>query len=327
MGTSVTTEINTKYVPESMLNNGVVDPNYEVIATEISQGVSAIVADLPPVDKAIFLALLYKLFNELAASDWTSSMVTTTLETYEETATTLGDLFENAGGVEEISTVLALIVMLLETDSVDSRLRSRETSIQMHYQQADKLRSQGRKTWNSALWAMGMQVAVSGVGAALAAASMSHGFKQAQSAEQSVNSVESAHKIEMNNQNKDLELPDNQQCKNEIKSHQLNAERQKATGIMHEKYAGGYYSLGETFRSLGQVTVTTTQAKFQRDIKNLEGDEVDRSARANFYSTESEIQRQFGDTFHKSWDEFKEKIKVYREYTNDMMSAIVRNSA
>src|SRR5690606_16899039 len=93
-------------------------------------------------------------------TSWSADTLTANLALIEDAAVAIAALFDTAGGMKDIMAILVELTMLLEVDSVDSRTRARENGLQMTKFQANKLRQQGRKGVESAMFTLILQLAV-----------------------------------------------------------------------------------------------------------------------------------------------------------------------
>src|SRR5690606_10258281 len=193
---------------------------------------------------------------------------------------------------EDIASVLAKIVMMLETDSVDERLRSRESNIRMFRQQARKLRRQGERAFNAALLSIIIQVVVLFVCAVAAVKSIQSAAKQFEAAQDYGNTSKevSVHQDQAKNCGPDQKVnEDTQKLQIEAKTQSMN---EKKMWFDYFSQQGTLQKTGmDIAMQLGQAMTSFINADSQRDVKHLEGEEVRRSSRASYYSTEADVER------------------------------------
>src|SRR5690606_5284326 len=75
---------------------------------------------------------------------------------------------------------------------------------------------------------------------------------------------------------------------------------------------------------LGQAMSSFINADSQRDVKHLEGEEVRRSSRASYYSTEANVERSFKEALEYFFDVLKNIILALLDIRVDTMSMVNR---
>lgn len=326
MAETVSTEINTNYIPQYMVeDDGQVKAEYLTIAAQISEGVSTLVADLPPVERAMFIVLLTSLFaltteeGLIAATDGAIDIDGDGTLTYdelaaqiyelEEIATFIAELFRVAGGFNDLMAMLVEIAMLIETDAVECRLRARDDSTQSAYRQAKKLRKQGRRAFKTALESMLIQLAVAVVTLVITVFSICNAAKQ-------INNSRAAK--ENYHASLDNEISSNSSegvSKNDVKNYDQNAlektahkgqsQQLKAQGDIkqmeariNETYGNVIQQIATQIKTIGDILTQWRSGEGQKDLKMLEGEEVEASAEANYFKNEQDIYQGFERNFY-----------------------------
>lgn len=330
MATTITTsEINMNYVPESMLDDdGNVMAKYETEAKEISQGVSAIIADLPPTDKLFFLAMLYDLLEETTEVD--SATIILQAEDLEKTAVMISEFFNTAGGSITLTVIVTQLMMLLEWDSIEGRQRSRDTSVQCYLEQARTLRKEGDNIWENALINMVIGLVSAVVSTVMAVISIVQAAKQASAAKEAATQAvalekhESAPKI--NTEGKPMNEAELQGRQQEIDGISKQLDNAKHTMVVAERKATAAYSVSETLRAFGQVLNSFIQGIYQKELKELEAKGVTYTALATYFAQEAEMERQIYDNLQKTRDVLLDEFKTLTGIIVELMQVITSKS-